>query len=188
MATTSNKSLSAGFSYLFASLPKIEKWFHLAVVVWVIGQLLSSFAMHVHGDTPASALTFIDKFHMYSGIALAPVALVFCGVILKRRSVSNMYPWLSLDFSVIKDDLQTLLKLQLPEARPKGLAATVEGLGLLALLLAIATGVTWYVFFSLDGSAPLLLSIHKTAVGAIEAYLYGHGIFALLHLVDWMRK
>ncbi|MDD1779899.1 cytochrome b/b6 domain-containing protein [Enterovibrio sp. ZSDZ35] len=188
MKSVSNKSVWKGLSYLFSNLPKVEKWFHFVVVAWVIAQLLSSFGMHVHGDTPASALTLVDKFHMYSGIALAPISLIFFTLILKRRTIATMYPWLFMDFAVIKQDIQSLFKLQLPDARPKGLAATVEGLGLLALLLAIATGLLWYVFFTRDGSAPFLLSIHKTAVGAIEAYFYGHAIFALLHLINWMRK
>ncbi|WP_345197260.1 hypothetical protein [Kistimonas scapharcae] len=39
----------------------------------------------------------------------------------------------------------------------------------------------------MTATAPLLLSIHKTSVGAIECYFYGHGGFALLHLVSWWR-
>ena len=48
------------------------------------------------------------------------------------------------------------------------------------------TGLLWFITITLTNATALwLLDIHKTCVGAIELYLYGHGFFAPLHLLKW---
>lgn len=188
MNTKLTTRLSEGISYIFSSLPKVEQYFHLLVVIWVITQVVSSATMNVHGNTPPTEFDAFDKFHIYSGMLLIPTALLFCIIIIRRRSFHDMYPWIWGDFSTIKQDIRTLSQFTLPKAHPRGLAATVEGLGLLALVLALATGSTWWLLITADNTAPIALSIHKMAVGAIELYLYGHATFAVLHLLQAVRR
>jgi hypothetical protein len=180
------KKSHKGISFLFIHLPKTEKWLHALILFWVLWQILLSFGMDIHSNTPLSHITIIDKLHIYGGLALFLVAAGFFSVVLYRRKMADLYPWLKGDLRGLKNDLHTLLSRQLPEAAPGGLAATIEGLGLLALLLAVTTGLLWYSAISLGLTiAPELLAIHKTSVGAIELYFYGHGTFALLHLITW---
>ncbi|WP_407333665.1 hypothetical protein [Enterovibrio sp. 27052020O] len=182
------KTLS-GLSFLFSKLPKTEKWLHIVVMSWVIFQIATSFEMHVHADTTHSQIALIDDIHIYGGLILLLVSMVFFVLVINRRHFSDLYPWAYGQFDTIKQDIRALLKWKLPEAHPGGLAATVEGLGLLALLLALFTGSWWFILFSKGSTlAPDFLSMHKTAVGAIEAYVYGHGLFALLHLLTWWRR
>ncbi|MBV7296432.1 hypothetical protein KU854_00840 [Enterovibrio sp. NIFS-20-8] len=188
MKNSSNKALQ-GLSYLFSHLPSAEKWLHFTTICWVLLQLLTSSGMHVKGDTTAAGLTWIDYTHMYGGLGLLMFATVFFVVVLSRRKVTDLYPWLSGNVGRIIEDIKVLLTFKLPEARPAGLAATIEGLGLLALLLAAVTGTLWMIsFLSNNTSDPDFLAIHKTAVGAIEAYVWGHGLFALFHLLTWWRR
>ena len=175
-----------GVSFLFIHLPKTEKWLHVLVLSWVLWQLLLSFGMHVHANTPLAAITVIDKLHIYGGLGLLVLTVIFFSIVISRRKVADLYPWLSGNLTGLKADISTLLSRKLPEAAPGGLAATIEGLGLLALLLAVFTGLLWYSAISLGLSiSPDLLAIHKTSVGAIEVYFYGHGTFAFLHLLTW---
>lgn len=175
-----------GISFLFIHLPKTEKRLHALVLFWVLWQLILSFGMHVQGDTPFDKITIIDKLHIYGGLGLFVLAVIFFSIILYRRKVADLYPWLSGNFRGLKADIGTLLSRKLPEPAPGGLAATIEGLGLLALLLAVFTGLLWYTAISLGLSISAdLLAIHKTCVGAIELYFYGHGTFAFLHLLTW---
>lgn len=191
MSTGSHDALQKaykGISFLFHHLPRSEKWFHALVMLWVIWQLLTSLGMHIHDNTPFNAFTLIDKLHIYGGVCLFLPAVLFFALVLYRRKVADLYPWLKGNWSKLKDDLHSLVLLRLPEASPGGLAATVEGLGLLALLLAVTTGLLWYIAATqVSSTAPLLLEIHKTSVGAIECYFYGHSAFALLHLLGWWR-
>ncbi|MDD1793185.1 hypothetical protein L4D06_05745 [Enterovibrio makurazakiensis] len=183
-----NKTLR-GLSYLFSQLPKSEKWLHMLTMTWVIYQIATSFGMHVHGDTTHTQITLVDELHMYGGLGLMFVSLIFFIVVINRRHLSDLYPWAYGRFAAIQQDIRALVKWHLPEPQHGGLAATVEGLGLLALFLAIFTGSWWFVLFAKGSTlAPDFLSIHKAAVGAIEAYIYGHGLFALLHLATWWRR
>lgn len=125
---------------------------------------------------------------MVAGLTLTLFALLFFAKVYLRRGSQDLYPWLGGHWQQIIADLKQLKAMRLPEPVPGGLAATVEGLGLLALLLAVATGALWFVVAQMGFDSALLLSIHKTAVGAIELYFYGHGGFALLHLLHWWRQ
>ncbi len=104
---------------------------------------------------------------------------------MTRRQFVDLYPWFYGRFDILKQDLDSLLKLKLPETKPSGLAACIEGLGLLALLLALLTGGVWYWFLSSNGPNDLLLSVHKLSVTFIQIYFFGHGTAALLHLIKW---
>lgn len=98
---------------------------------------------------------------------------------MSLAGISGLYPWLKRQFNPLTLDIKTLLSSQLPKASPDGLAATAEG-------LALMTGLLWFVTITLTNATALkLLDIHKTCVGAIELYLYGHGFFAPLHLLKW---
>ncbi|WP_232055236.1 hypothetical protein [Vibrio taketomensis] len=91
-----------------------------------------------------SGINQVAKLHVYGGLLLLPISLLFIYKALKRRTIADMYPWLSGNFSQIKADIQTLRQFTLPKTHPAGLAATVEGLGL-RLLLALVTGTLWYI-------------------------------------------
>lgn len=183
-----NKTLR-GLSFLFARLPSAEKWLHFTTLSWVLFQLVSAAGMHVSKDATVYHLTLIDHIHMYSGVGLLLFSMVFFVTVINRRPLTDMYPWLSGNFKVIKVDLRILKTGRLPSPKPSGLAATIEGLGLLALILATITGALWTIaMLSENASSPDFLAIHKTAVTAIEAYIWGHGIFALLHLIVWWRR
>ena len=185
----SGKSFSQGVSYLFHRLPASEVWLHAIVMSVVLLQIFSSFFMHVHGDTGLAALTAVDWYHITAGLGLVLLTPVFMALLLKRRHWQDLYPWMRGDFTQIKMDISTLVSKHLPDAKPAGLAATVEGLGLLALLLALISGASWLAgLYSGWSFTPALLELHKTLVGLIEAYVYGHGGFALLHLVVWLRN
>ncbi|MCL2913623.1 cytochrome b/b6 domain-containing protein [Shewanella corallii] len=184
----SDKHLSRGISFLFSRLPPAETWLHAIVMSAVLLQLLSSFFMHVHVDTPLTKLTPVDWYHVFAGLGLLVLAPVFMALLLKRRHLRDLYPWLFGQFQQLKTDLRILKGLSLPDAQPGGLAACLEGLGLLALLLAVFSGAFWLAGITLGWqTAPDLLGLHKALVGLIEAYVWGHGGFALLHLLVWRR-
>ena len=144
--------------------------------------------MHVHGDTVLANISGVALLHIYGGLLLIPLALTFTVKVLSRRKCCDLYPWAYGRFDVIKQDIQSLIKLKMPLAKPSGLAACIEGLGIFALLLALVTGGGWYWFLTTQGPSQLLLSIHKLSVTFIQVYFIGHASAALLHLFVWWRK
>ncbi|GIU24124.1 cytochrome b/b6 domain-containing protein [Shewanella schlegeliana] len=183
-----NKKLKQGIRELFKSLPFIEKSLHFVVMIGVLLQLISSSLMHVHGDTPLNKIAELAFIHIYLGIVLLPLGIIFAIKVIMRRRLFDLYPWLFGRYEGIKEDAESLLKGSLPEPKPAGLAASVEGLGLLALLLALVTGAMWFLVVNISGPNELLLSVHKLAVTFIQIYFFAHGAFALLHLFKWWRE
>ncbi len=188
MISPNLQTLFHGISFIFRQLPATERWLHALVMLWVVWQLVTSLGMHIHGNTTAAQYSIIGWLHIYGGMGLFLPAVTFFAIVLYRRRVNDLFPWLKGNLGQITADLKMLKSLKLPKANAGGLAATVEGLGLLALLLALCTGLLWFIVSTISSaSAPLLLEIHKTSVGAIELYFYGHGAFALLHFIVWWR-
>jgi hypothetical protein len=176
------------FNYLFKDLPTSEKVLHHAIILWVLLQIISSSFMHIRRDTLWSDINWVSQLHIYSGLVLLFVSILFFIKVINRRKATDIYPWIYKNVNVITEDIKTLLTFRLPETRPAGLAATIEGLGLLALLLAVTTGMLWYLSVGYSDLTPLLLKTHKTSVGLIEIYFYGHGLFGLLHLINRLRS
>ncbi|MGI2257962.1 cytochrome b/b6 domain-containing protein [Shewanella sp. GXUN23E] len=185
----SDSKLSRGINDLFSGLPPLEKWLHALILTAVILQIISSSFMHIHADTLQNSFGTVDWYHIIVGLGLLLLTPVFMGILLKRRTWRDLYPWLAGNFSVIKEDIGILRTFSLPPSRPAGLAACVEGLGLLALLAAVLSGALWFTSMRQGWTETAdLLSLHKTLVGLIETYVYGHGGFALLHFIAWWRK
>ncbi|MCF1426855.1 MAG: hypothetical protein LPH19_02495 [Shewanella sp.] len=180
----SESKLSRGINDLFSGLPPLKKWRHGLILTAVILQIISSSFMHIHADTLPSSFGALDWYHIVVGLGLLLLVPVFMGILLKRRTCRVLYPWLAGSFNVIKEDIHTLQTLTLPPFRSAGLAACVEGLGLLALLLAALSGTLWFIGMRQGSSeAADLLNLHKNLIGLIETYIYGHGGFALLHFI-----
>ncbi len=169
---------------LFNKLPKAEKALHGLVIIWVAVQIISSSFMHIRHSQDWTQANWLSQVHAYGGMLLGIISILFIVKVLSRRGFADLYPWLFRDISVIKADLQSLLKFTLPEAQPRGLAATIEGLGLLALLIALITGSAWFISVQSGADFPALLGLHKSSVGLIETYFYGHGLFGILHLIQ----
>ncbi|WP_325894384.1 hypothetical protein [Grimontia sp. NTOU-MAR1] len=184
----SNKAIR-GLSFLFARLPSAEKWLHFTTLSWVLFQLLTSAGMHVINESTVYHLTLIDHVHMYGGVGLLLFSMVFFVTVINRRPITDLYPWLFGNIKRIKADIRIMKSGRLPSPKPGGLAAAVEGLGLLALILAAVTGAIWAIaMLNENPLSPDFLAIHKISVTAIEAYVWGHGLFALFHLILWWRR
>lgn len=91
-------------------------------------------------------------------------------------------------FSQISTDIKMLIKFKLPDSSPKGLATSIQGLGLGALTLVVLSGITWFILWLQYSSfANETKNIHKTLTGLIEAYIIGHGAMGLLHFILWYK-
>ena len=108
---------------------------------------------------------------------------------LTKRGFHYFFPYLWGDTEQLKKDVQASLRFKMVPPRPKGLATTVQGLGLGALLLVVLSGLIWFILW-LNGSsfAGPALETHKNLSFLIELYLIGHGCMALLHFFVWQRK
>lgn len=180
------------WAYLKQAQSPSVRLLHAIVLILVLCQLLSSNFIRFNqagGIASAPLFTIGTWIHIGTGLTLVPLTLIFIVVELYRRGFKDFFPYLWGDFSQVLSDIATLRKLQLPEARPRGLAAIVEGLGLGALLITLLAGLTWFVLWTAGISgADTVRSIHAALTGLVEVYIVGHGSMGLLHIFFWSRE
>ncbi|WP_318591349.1 hypothetical protein, partial [Enterobacter kobei] len=84
------------------------------------------------------------------------------------------------------------ISFRLPEAHAGGIAALVQGLGVLALLGVALCGGFWFALNTALGTSPVLtetvLHVHKFLTVFIETYFWAHGAMGLLHIFLTVRS
>jgi len=159
---------------------------HLAILALVISQIIVSNFMDFTdaGEISDNSIEFYGTWlHIITGLFIIPLALIFLTVVLRQRGFKYYFPYLAGDFSQLKKDVNQLMKLQQPEPAAYGIAASIQGLGLGALLLVLFSGLTWFVSwnFNLPWSDDIK-ETHEFLTGLIQAYIIGHGSMGLLHI------
>lgn len=168
------------------------RYLHFSIAILIIVQIVISNFLKI-SDTGVISQQFVAFYstwgHFIIGLLLLLLALIFVTTEISRRGFSYFYPYLSGDISQLKNDVVTLKTFNIPEARPKGLAAIIQGLGLGALLLIVISGTVWLLLW-LYGSAIAndAREVHQILTGLIEAYLIGHGGLAFIHLYIEYKK
>jgi len=160
--------------------------FHLTILILVIIQIINSNFMGF-SDSGAVSASFVEFYgtwlHMLTGLLITFLALLFLIIVFKQRGVGYYFSWLTGNFSILKSDMNQLRRFELPESKPYGLAATVQGLGLISLLLTVISGGLWFYLWSYDlswsGNAK---EVHKFIVGLLQAYIVGHASMSFLHI------
>ncbi|MEN3753933.1 cytochrome b/b6 domain-containing protein [Mangrovibacter yixingensis] len=171
--------------YLGETQPRLLRVVHILIAVLVIGQIINSNATEVEAisDVSAGLLVFLCTWlHIIAGSLLVILGFALLFYVLVLRGFRYYYAWLLGDFSGIVKDLRTLAHFRLPEASAGGIAATVQGLGVGALLLVAlsgAIGVALYLMGYVVGFN--VIHWHKFLTGLIEVYIFAHGAMGLLH-------
>ncbi len=165
---------------------------HALIVALVILQILSSGIMHVSASGQIAASTFpwlASWYHILAGLLAAVLSCLLTAYSLTHHGLRYFFPYLWGDTEQLKQDIQASLRFRIIPPRPKGLATSVQGLGLGALMLVILSGALWFLLWLADASgAAAAREAHKTLSGLVELYLLGHGGMALLHFAFWQRK
>lgn len=129
---------------------------------------------------------FLDLWHVYFGLALLPLALLFLFKISRHGQWRLYFPYLAGNFRDARQDLFAILRGRPPLAGGAGLFSVLEGLLILALLACCVTGALW--FFQHGGDNALFWrGVHGGLAAGFIVLLALHALFAALHLVASMR-
>ncbi|MCG6894077.1 MAG: cytochrome b/b6 domain-containing protein [Desulfobacteraceae bacterium] len=181
------------WSYFRENQPPLVRVVHTAVLALVLMQMLSSNLIRFDpssGRISDSPAFFLGSWaHFSVGIALVLIGFSFVVIEIARHGFRYFFPYLWGDFAQLKADLKTLWSRRLPEAGPGSLAATVQGLGLGALVLTLTSGLGWFLLWQSGaaGMAGAFRSLHEGLTGLLQAYVVGHGGLGLLHIIVWYR-
>lgn len=179
--------------YFAENLTPSVRYLHYSILLLVLLQIILSNFIKINNDgvIGLNAIEYYSTWaHISIGLLLVLLSIVFVVVELSKHGFSYFYPYLSGDLSQLKSDLSQLKSLKLPDASPKGLAATIQGLGLGAILLVVLSGTIWFVMWSYElAFANDVKEIHKSLTGLIEAYIIGHGGMGLMHIfIDFKKR
>lgn len=181
------KYLLSFWAYLGELQGRHTRMVHAILAILVILQITNSNFMHVHSHL--HVFNWATWVHIVMGITTGFFLCVLMGTVFIKRGFQYFYPYLFGDFKQLQSDIKQLLKRQLPEATPGGLAAIVQGLGLGALTLVALSGIMWFIAWHYHwGIAHDIKETHETLTGLIEAYIIGHGGMGVLHFLIKANK
>jgi hypothetical protein len=111
---------------------------------------------------------------------------------VETARISLLFAWLALDFKGVIEDINVLFSFRLPDAHAGGIAALIQGLGVLSLLGVAMCGGLWFVLNTFYGPSSALtesmLHFHKFLTVFIEAYFWAHGAMGLIHIFLIVRS
>ncbi len=156
---------------------------HIIVAFLILSQIINSNLTDAEALTDHSLEGIITWIHVVSGLGLIVCGFLMLIWMLSQRGFSYYFAWVKLDFNGIKQDIKTLMNYRLPDAHSGGIASTIQGLGVLALLSVALSGGLWFLLNTLQSNlAYSVMHWHKFLTTFIEIYFYAHGAMGLLHL------
>jgi len=120
---------------------------HLSIALLVIVQILNSNFMQINSKGIISDQWFAYYStwgHFITGILALIISTVFIFVVLSKHGFVYFFPYIVGDFTQLKNDLVCLKEHKMPEANPRGLATSIQGLGLGAIALTATSGAIWF--------------------------------------------
>jgi hypothetical protein len=174
-------------NYFLKRFPPVIGPLHYTVLGLVIFQAVLSNIMEINKEQQISG-TLLNHYATWAHIGLGSitfiVALVFVSIELKKRGLAHFYPYVYGDFSRIHAGIKRILNKQFPYLEPRGIPATVEGLGMGALLLTTFSGLLWFILWINNITyAQSIKEFHEYAALLMVTYLIGHGTMGAVHIM-----
>lgn len=174
-------------TYLLKRFPPVIAPLHYAVLSLVIIQALLSNFIQINKEQQVSG-SLLDQYATWTHISLGTVTffvtLVFVYTEIKKHGLAHFYPYIYGDFSKINSGIKRILNRQFPYLEPRGIPATVEGMGMGALLLTTLSGVTWLILWINNiPYAQYAKEFHEYAAILMVTYLVGHGTVGIIHIM-----
>jgi hypothetical protein len=158
---------------------------HLAVAVLSLWLVATSPWLGMLRRIPAGA-GWLDYAHVALGLATLPAGVAYAWICLREGRRGLYFPWSASGLRVVGRELTGLLRGRVPAAEGGGLIGFVEGLLLVALVAAAATGAGW--FLAQGGDAALAWRAqHVVAARTLAGLLAAHVVTVSLHLLDFVR-
>lgn len=169
-----------------AVLGRLAAHQHLVLALLSAWLILTSPWVHMFRRIPRNA-GLLEYSHIVLGLAALLLAVTFTISCARRGRWRLYFPWVTGNFGQVGRDLRGLLHGEIPTAEGGGLFALIEGLLLLALLAAAASGLGWLLA---QGSAEAVSwrGYHIHAARGMMGFLALHILSVSLHLLDFVRE
>jgi hypothetical protein len=169
-----------------ALLERLSNPLHLAIALLVVWLTFSSPWIGMYQRMPDQP-GWINLSHVLGGFAVLAMTLVY-GLACTHGGRWRLYfSWLAGDFAATGRDIAGMFRGELPMSEGGGLFAAIEGLLLLAVLLAAVTGAAWFLVQG-SATAPTWREAHIVAARSAAALTILHFVCVSLHLLDFVRE
>ena len=158
---------------------------HLAVALtalWLIG---TSPWIAMLRRVPASA-GWLDRAHVMVGWAGLLLGLAYAMACMGGGGWRRLFPWNASGIAGAGRDVAGLARGQIPSAEGAGFYSVIEGLLLLALLVAGVAGAGWFLMQGGD-TALAWRSVHVVAARVLIGLVVLHVAAVASHLADFAR-
>lgn len=164
---------------------------HIIVAVLILAQIINSDLTEREALGQFTLTGVVTWLHIISGFGLLICGFLMLAWMLSKRGFRYYFSWVLMDFRGIADDFRSLRQISLPKAHSGGMAATVQGLGVVSLLGVAACGGLWFILNTIYGAEASLthqvLHLHKFLTVFIESYFWAHGAMGILHILITLR-
>lgn len=155
--------------------PPVLRLLHISVVSLVVLQVITR-------------LAGLNMAHAILGLVLSMLGLGLIALGLGTRGPRHYYPYLWGDMDQLKKDVAAIRSGKLIIApRPKGLACTVQGLGMGALAMSMVSGLWLFRSWQMGEVSHAAANMHGLFVLLLLVYAVGHGGMALGHFFFWKK-
>ena len=126
---------------------------------------------------------FLDWAHVVVGFAALAVGALYAAACVRAGAWRSYFPWVAGGGRAVGRDVAGLLRGRLPSAEGGGLYATIEGLLLVALVVAGLTGAGWALT---QGGADVLVwrDAHVLAARTLIGLAVLHVLAVAAHLFE----
>lgn len=158
---------------------------HFAVAVLALWLIVTSPWIGMLRRMPPDA-GWLDWAHVAAGFATLALGGAYAWTCMRGGGWRLLFPWLPPQVRMVSTDLAGLVRGRIPASEGGGLFGLIEGLLLVALLVAGATGAAWYVA---QGSEAALdwRACHQWAARSLIALLLLHFLTVSSHLLEFVR-
>lgn len=166
-------------------LDRLANPLHLVLALVTLWLLASSFWLGMYRRVPDEP-GLLNASHLLLGFATLGIGLLYALACTLGGRWRLYFPWLAGDAGAVLRDLRGLVRGERPMSEGGGLFGAIEGLLLLALLGAAASGAMWYATQGTD-TALAWRSAHAQAAWSFAALLLLHLLSVSVHLLDLIR-
>jgi len=169
-----------------ALLDRLNGPLHLAVALAGAWLVFSSPWIGMYDRMPAEA-DWINQAHVVVGLAALLAGGLYALACTQGGRWREVFPWLAGGLGLVGRDIAGIFRGRMPTVEGGGLFPMIEGLLLLALLAAGATGAVWF-FTQGTETAAAWRGHHILAARGFAVLMLLHFIGVALHLLDFVRE
>jgi hypothetical protein len=159
---------------------------HLAVAVCGLWLVATSPWLGMLRRIPASA-GWLDYAHVAVGFGTLLLGAAFAWSCIREERRALYFPWSPAGLRTVAGEIGGLLRGRIPAAEGGGLIGFLEGLLLVALTAAAATGAIWFLMQGGD-AALTWREHHLVAAHVFVALLVLHVLSVSLHVLEFARS